>query len=125
MSDLLQELFESTASLYERFGVSDTHPLNRQRIFMEEALELIQASAKLSFYDDTGNITPVVVVQNTVDEAADVLVTVCGLLLAHEIDPDALSKSIERVIAKNDAKTGTTHELINGKITRRTKVKSS
>lgn len=113
--DTLQALFDSTAALYKRFDLDaeSIPPAKRRRIFMEEALELMEASTsdELSFGSNDEDVLA--------DEAADVMVTVCGLLLAHMIDREYLSAAIERVIAKNDAKTLDTHALINGKITRK------
>jgi NTP pyrophosphatase (non-canonical NTP hydrolase) len=113
----LKQLDRSTAELYARFGLNaNTTPASvRRRIFMEEVLELVEASVACDEWSVVDHPAPVGI---TLQEGADVIVTVIGLLQAHNIEYDALEAAIERVIAKNDAKTHETHELVNGKITR-------
>lgn len=108
MSDIV-ELFRSTAALYARFEVEPTLE-NTSRRFFEEVCEFKEACDYGEFTDAMDLIA---------DEAADVLVTTIGMLLAAGVGAKALQAAIERVIVKNDSKTHTTHELVNGKITRK------
>lgn len=115
MSDF-ELLWASTEALYERFGLdaATTPPSKRRRIFMEEVTELLEESA----WDDASHPTARRTAE-VCNEAADVVVTVMGLLQAHGIYFDELESAIDRIINKNNAKTDATHALVNGKITRK------
>lgn len=112
-ADSLQALWDSTANLYARFGLVPIADVAR-RVFMEEVGEFMVAHVQAQ------NATNVGVSQALVEEAADVLVTTLGMLMAYTQTPDALRDAIQRVIAKNDAKTLDTHEVNSaGKIARK------
>lgn len=110
MSDIV-ELYRSTAALYARFEVEPTLE-NTSRRFFEEVCEFKEACDYEAFTDSDTRIL-------IANEAADVLVTTIGMLLAMGMKPHELAAAISRVIAKNDSKTHATHELVNGKITRK------
>lgn len=125
MTDTLQALYASTADLYARFGLDDTLPETRRPFFSEESRELVEASVRVEFYREIerlrgGNIDAVLTV-NLIEEAADVFVTVVGLLLAHGIDCEDFDAAIQRVIDKNDAKTAANgYAVLAGKIRKAT-----
>lgn len=112
----LERLWDSTAALYERFGLDTetTPPSKRRRIFMEEVAELLEESA----WDDASHPSSRRSYE-VCSEAADVVVTVMGLLQAHDVKLEDFAASMERIAAKNDAKTADTHLMANGKITRK------
>lgn len=107
MSDVLRHLWESSAEFYQRFNCypPETHAL--LRVMNEEYFELIEAA----FAGDNHALA---------DEAADLIVTIMGTLMSCGVSLDGLEAAIERVAAKNDAKTHETHFIDqNGKIARR------
>lgn len=106
--DALTRLFISTTALYARFGLTarSTPPEQRRKFLMEEVGELIADSAT----HERGCMT---------EEAADVIVTVLGLLQSHGVTLAEINAACELVALKNDSKTTDTHELMNGKITRK------
>ena len=117
----LEQLWASTAALYERFGLDaiTTPPAKRRRIFMEEATELVEASVievEYQFEEYSHGVSR---------EAADVVVTVIGLLQAHGISLEQFTEAVSSVVEKNDAKTLDTHELVNGKITRKAVIREA
>lgn len=81
---------------------------------MEEVGELIEASVIDDEYSDFESQTHAVK-----KEALDVVVTVMGLLQAHGVTWEYVEWTANEVAKKNDAKTLDTHELVNGKITRK------
>lgn len=115
-------LWNSTLSLYKRFGVEDTPVLVRQRIFIEEVLEFIQASTILAAQppeeQEFGDHCLEDLKPALIGEAADVIVTVQGICMAHGISLAELELAMHDTILKNDAKTKETHGLVKGKITR-------
>lgn len=117
MTDLsLSALLDSTRALHERFGVPFRVDI-AERLVAEEFRELMRESVlcDADWYD--GDKSPLSC------EAVDLFVVTLGLLQAHGVSDDDLAEAIAAVIAKNDAKTTATHELVNGKITRREVVK--
>lgn len=146
--DPLAMLWNSTKGLYRRFGLTPL-PNTTSRVFAEEARELVEAQteynllSKLSeqllpdndpdyvdcdeyaevlnrYYD---KIVPALGAArtNVVLEAADVIVTVLGILQQVGISYDELHKAMEQTQLKNDAKSERTHEVINGKISKQDK----
>lgn len=110
-TDVLRRLWESTADLYRRWNIYPPMMTAQIPVFIEEAAELVHAAR----HEDDERVT---------EEAADVIVTALGLVMACHIEYDALLAAIERVIAKNDSKTDETHAIDpqTGKITRRDKL---
>lgn len=120
MTDTLQALYASTADLYARFGLdaTTTPPNKRRKLFAEEADELKEASI-------VSDCMPYWIVDepkaDIANEAADVFVTVVGLLLAHAVEREDFDAAIQRVIDKNDAKTAANgYAVIAGKIRKAT-----
>lgn len=108
-NDSLYELLRSTRALHERFGVPFQVDV-AERLCAEEFRELIRASVLCETTGEFWHLS---------EEAVDLFVVVLGLLQAHNIPNSHLEEAIENVIAKNDAKTHDTHELRDGKITRK------
>lgn len=106
----LERIFHSRIELYNRFGLSGFDAKTARKMFGEEAMELVEASAQESaipeWYRD-----------EMLEEAADVLYTAIGLVQAHGFTLADLEAAVEAKCAKNDAKTQETHALVNGKIT--------
>ena len=118
MTDLsLSALLESTRALHERFGVLFRVDVS-ERLVAEESYELLRASAEAE-YISIGGIDSDRERMKLTHEAVDLIVVTLALLQAHGVTDDDLAQAIDAVIAKNDAKTHATHELVNGKITRR------
>lgn len=108
--DELRAVWISTQDLHKRF-FSDKPPTfqARYRVFMEEVAEF---TLDLT---NTGENEPFVV-----HEAADVLVTLIGLLQGYGIEFGEFCEAIESVVDKNDAKTLETHFIRpDGKISKR------
>lgn len=117
----LSELLRSTRELHARFGVPFRVDVS-ERLVAEESYELLRESALYDMIDSMGYYADDALVY-VVEEAVDLFVVTLALLQAHDVTDDMLAQAIEHVIAKNDAKTAATHELVNGKITRREVVK--
>ena len=109
--DSFRDLAQGTLDFYARFDYTPTVE-NMTMNFQEEARELVEAARE----DD---------LDHTAEEAADVMVTAIGLCFAAGVDVERLMKQIYMVIAKNDAKNHETHVLYEGKIRRRSSIKSS
>lgn len=133
MLDSVSRLFQSTIALYERFNLPlipafedlETMLSARRKFLREETGEMCDASAILEtwnihvgqFVPDSpslGNLRHEIAL-----EAADVLVTTIGLLLAHGITQDEFDAACAAVALKNDQKTLETHSVVDRKITRR------
>lgn len=119
--DAFATLWESTYRFLTRFSAHNTAPKSRQRHFMEEVTELLQASGTLEFFQtshfaepDEGRVR-----DNLLEEAADVIVTTQNICMAHGIRFEELEDAMRRVAQKNDAKTRETHQVVGGKITRK------
>lgn len=118
-----QTLWQSTHNFLTRFDAHRTSPMDRQRHFMEEVTEFLQASTTLwatqkaegeSHFHGYCEMK-----DNVLEEAADVIVTTQNVCMSHGISPEELETAMMKVAAKNDAKTTETHHKVNGKITRR------
>lgn len=110
MADNLGDLWESTEALYRRFGI--THPDFDAafRVFGEEVFEFINEITLPMEITDAAELM----------EAADVLVTIIGLLIARGFNFQDFASAIDGVRAKNDLKTGDSHYVSeSGKITRK------
>lgn len=102
LQDALTATWRETADLYARFGLDENNVPDdqRRRYLNEEVLELMEASVL-----ESTSYNPDYTLRALADEAADVLVTVCGLLQAHGVTPEQFGAAIGRVNAKNAAKT--------------------
>lgn len=107
----LQQLWESTEALHERFFPDKPPSFEaRYRVFCEEIAEFTLALT------DTGDDE----IPDVAGEAADILVTLFGLLQGYGLPYNELMDAIAVVKYKNDCKTLETHEVDkNGKITRK------
>lgn len=102
----LAAVWQSTAALYERFGLKPTVN-NTTMVFSEETAELLHAALLES-------------PANTALEAADVIVTALGVCMARGVALEEVAAAIQATVAKNDAKTHETHKVNEaGKIARR------
>ncbi len=121
-TDTLSAIWQSTAALYAAHGLDavSVPPSKRRKYFAEEADELKEASSKFSFYKTIlqmqGDNDFAELGHDLTDEAADVLVTVCGLLQAHGLTLDDLRAGIERKTAINNAKREPGWAYSSGKI---------
>lgn len=113
--DALSHLWHSSADLYQRFGMATPNTSAQLRVVHEECYELTQAAHEYEFAKGMGD--------RVTEEAADVIVTVMGVLMSCGVTYHELASAINRVAAKNDAKTHETHYVseVTGKITRRGK----
>lgn len=104
----LNDLWESTENLYDRF---ETHPTSQgsAKLIMEECAEML---AELSQFDKA----------NLAEEFADVIVVGIGALMSKGLTMKDLERAMLKVIIKNDSKNHDTHIIYNGKITRKEKV---
>lgn len=114
--DALDRLWQSSADLYARFNMATPNTLDQLRVVHEECYELTQAAHEYQFGKGMGD--------HVTEEAADVIVTVMGVLMSCGATYAELASAIGRVAAKNDAKTHETHAVseVTGKITRRSKL---
>ena len=112
--EVLQELWDSTVTLHDRFYPNHDIPFEaRWRVFMEEVGEFLLA-ASVATHDETIQSD-----EELAKECADVIVTAMGILMCFGLTYDHLSQAIQAVIEKNDSKTHKTHEVnAQGKIAR-------
>ena len=108
MRDMLQELWDSTHDLHHRFFPDKPPSFEmKRRVLFEEFGEFTQA---IDMEDEP---------EDWCNEAADLMVTIMGLLQGMYLDYDDLRNAIDEVIAKNNAKTLDTHKVrADGKIAR-------
>lgn len=104
----LSNLFESTANLYDRFGLKPSIENARNGI-VEESLEVI---AELEQYDPS----------HLAEEVVDLFVVAISALLSRGLDERDLNRAMQVVINKNNAKNSSTHIVHKSKITRIDKV---
>lgn len=105
--DSLKHLWDSSEAFYKRFDSYPPSTTGMLRVLHEEAYEVIEAALT----DDPGVLA---------DEAADLIVTIMGTLMARGVPLAELEAAMERIAAKNDAKTHETHHVNDvGKIARR------
>lgn len=119
----LSELLRSTRDLHERFGVPFRVDVS-ERLVAEESYELLRASVSFQALERLAphrvyKVRSVDYRRDVAFEAVDLFVVTLALLQAHDVTDDMLAQAIEHVIAKNDAKNWVSHDLVNGKITRR------
>ena len=105
--DALRRLWDSTEQFHTRFG-TQTSVEAQMRVFFEEVYEFTAEMAN-----------PLGSEYKRVVEAADVIVTVCSALQSAGVRFEDIAAAIEDVAQKNDAKTWHTHEIRNGKISRK------
>lgn len=111
--DIIQQLMTSTRALYSRFFPKEQPGFEaRRRVLFEEFGEFVAALYEHDFgYKDPAELA---------NEAADLLVTMVGVLYYCDVTAPQFTAAIERVIAKNDAKTLDTHAVnAAGKIARK------
>lgn len=107
---LVQMVWDCSVQLNQRFRGGAPEPGIQRKAFKEEVNELLTASS----LGGSGEM---------IEEAYDVMVTLFGLLQAHDIEWEDLLDQIALGNAKNDAKTHETHVLDpeTGKILKRGK----
>lgn len=110
--DPLRDLIRETLAFYARFDLRLHLPPALEK-FQEEAGELVEAASQGSSAD------------HIAEEAADVLVTLVGVLHAAGIPPEQWIEQVYAVIEKNRAKTQATHIVQDGKIARRSDSRSA
>lgn len=116
MSDVLRDLWDSTANLHQRF-FGENPPLfeARWRVFVEEVGEFLFECSRTQVHASLNAHLP-----EPSKEGADVLVTIMGLLQGMYEGYGDFEKAVQSTIEKNDAKTLDTHEVrADGKIARR------
>ena len=95
--NMLRELWASTRDLHNRFGIRPTTP-EQYELIREEMREVINASQT-----NMG--------EHVAHEAADCIVVLLGLLMAHGLTLHDLEHAMRAVIVKNDSKTHETHAV--------------
>lgn len=113
-ASVLDRLAHSITSFYERFGLvpSTDDTIN---VFKEEANEFVVACSNLLYYRVTSPEklhTQMYAAEQVALEFADLLYTAVGHALRCGVQPEQLFAAIEKIIAKNDAKTHQTHEVV-------------
>ncbi len=112
-NNALFELWKSTADLHERFFPDDPPGFDaRWRVFFEELSEFLAEVTMPSELSDGAELS----------EAADLLVTLIGLLQLRGATFVEFEAALNGVARKNNAKTHETHEVnASGKIARKQK----
>lgn len=110
MDNPIERLWNSTADLYQRFGLDAPMP-DRVYKFREEVDEFLNEVDALEYSGVA-----------LMEEASDVVVTIIGILQKRGVRPEWLWEEFEKVAQKNDAKTLDTHVIHNGLITRKDKL---
>jgi len=110
--DFLTRLYLSTDDLYARFGLRPTREATLAKL-AEEARELTDAVVYDAPYEAIA------------EEAVDVLVCVLGVCIAAGITLHDVTRAVERVIEKNNAKTWDTHTVLDKLIVRRSKLQGA
>lgn len=119
MNDALKTLWNSTAEFQKRFGLDKQFSLPAQMRCVHEELAELSADAYGYWYSDDGLEAENFAIDAT-QEATDVIVTVLGVLMGMKMSYADIEDAIERIAAKNDAKTHDTHEINgNGKVARK------
>lgn len=96
-NDPLYVLLRANAALYQAFGVEPTLPL-QLRLLEEEVREVKDAAGAEAFDQE-----------HLAEEMGDVLFVMMGLARWAGLSHDDLMAGLERVVAKNAAKTHETH----------------
>lgn len=119
MTDALKQLWESTAAFQQRFGLDKKFSLPAQMRCVHEEISELAADAYGYWYTEDGLDAENFVIDAT-QEAADVIVTVLGVLMGMGVEYSDVADAIEHIAAKNDAKTHETHAIdANGKVSRK------
>ncbi len=119
MTDALKRLWDSTADFQKRFRLDEQFNLPAQmRCVSEELAELNKEVYGWYFTEDGLEAENFSI--NATEEAADVIVTVLGVLMGMHMSYADIEDALERIAAKNDAKTHDTHAINeNGKVARK------
>lgn len=116
----LFDTWNSMVELHKRFDVELT-PERAERYVNEETFEAIEASIVLRTIDRVG-LTEYKI--NLRDEIADSIYVLLGLAYANELNFNDIQLALQKVIIKNDNKSWETHSVVDGKITKRSKISS-
>jgi NTP pyrophosphatase (non-canonical NTP hydrolase) len=138
--DVFKAVFTSTLNLYKRFDLTPV-PENTTRKLNEEVYEFLKAVDKATavfevdrLLDERNIVTSRAKYDAYVEavgahyrelhaqiaeEGADVIITVVGVLIAMGITPEQARKALAAKLAKNDAKTPDTHQVIKGLIVKK------
>lgn len=110
----LNEVYESSADLLNRFGV-DPKTDEAWRVFAEEVQEVKEAMTAAMLTD-----TPQTARRHIAEELMDVLVSGINLARSAGVTSQMINDAAHQVMSKNDAKTHDTHKLNgDGKIARK------
>lgn len=122
---MLKRTWHSTQNLHRRFNISPPPRVAARKVFSEEVRELLEEAkhldAILALPDDQRAVDDLIAPRERMAlEAADCIVTICGLLMAYGVRRQDLKRALEAVAAKNDQKQpGVTHAINKaGKIAR-------
>lgn len=96
-NDPLYVLIRANAALYQRFGIEPT--LNLQLRLLEEEVREVKDAAGAETFDR----------EHLAEEMGDVLFVMMGLARWAGLTHDDLIAGLEKVVAKNAAKTHETH----------------
>jgi hypothetical protein len=117
MADTVEALWNSTDNFHRRFNV-DTTLLSCLRQVGEEFIEFVHAAEESSNLSGEGEKEEELLL-NLSEEAADLLVTVIGVLQHAHATRDQFEFALKVVRLKNDGKTLDTHRVNSrGKIER-------
>lgn len=108
-----QQLWTSTETFFDRFDKLPPKLREQSKVFNEELAEFKEATLAHHFHDGSE--------VDMCNEAADLIVTICGVLMSQGQSYHKLVQAMQRVAMKNNAKTHETHvvDATTGKITRK------
>lgn len=106
----LTDLQRSSRDLRERFDLDELRVDAVMRKLFEEVYELSKEVGDNEFYPNEKSVA---------EEMADVFVMLIQLADSVDLTDEMLQRAIDQTIRKNDAKTGLTHEVVKGIITRK------
>ncbi len=110
-SEAFEHAWFSNKAFHRRFGLEDNDVSSRMRKVGEEFVEFMEASTAL----DLGFPAK----DELVEESADLIYTIFGVLQRHGIIFAELYTAMDRVAHKNDIKTTETHEVRKGQVVRK------
>lgn len=121
----LNVLLESTIKLHEKFYIPVNNlgdGINKETLYeslaiIEEEIAEVKQHLILNETLDSSEVT-----EKVAHEMVDVLVT--SISLIYRYWGETLKGQLNNVVKKNDDKWARTHMLLNGKITRKTKLES-
>ncbi len=119
----LKKLWRSTLGFHARWKPEEMARLTSQDVGDRERRMAVYTAIDM-LREEAAEVTEAALHEpnyNVVEEAADVMVTLIGILLTRGITYPELEEAIHFVIKKNDAKTEDTHYVdgVTGKIKRR------